>query len=118
VSRAKTRAVTLRAFAAKIIGYADYLENIRAKSEAPGATEQDRAADRAACDEFHKDPGAHALLQRVEFEAELFEALEVFKARVRRAERFRSNEPFTRDDADPVYMALQAIVGALARAKF
>ena len=107
----------LRAYAAKVTGYADYLENVRIPAEKRDATAAARAAEEKACAEFSADPGAHAMRQRVEFEAELFDAIETFKKRVRHAASFRACTPITRDDGDPVFLALQSLVGEITRTK-
>lgn len=107
----------LRAYAAKVTGYADYLENVRIPAEKPDASAEARAAEEKACAEFSADPGAHATRQRIEFEAELFDAIEKFKRRVRHAANFRACKPITRD-GDPAFLALQALVGEITRTKF
>lgn len=137
----KERAVTLRTFAGQIERYAAYFD-VRARAErasealrqAEAATRKrdtaasrrrvaearaERmaadAADASARDDFQREPGAHALFQRFEFEAELFEALEAFKARVAAAERARAHKPAVVSDCSPTFALLQDVIGAAAR---
>lgn len=113
----KDRAATLRAFAAKINAYADYFDT-RERAQAKGASAEDRAADDAARDKFNAEPGAHAMFQRIEFEAELFEALEAFKARVQLAEVTRDHKPFRPESQSAVDAALHSFVEIVSRTKF
>lgn len=133
------RAATLRAYAVRLERYAVYFD-VRARAERAAQAlrqaeksaergsaaaqrrllqarvecEAANAADVVARDAFHNEPGAHALFQRIEFEAELYEALEGFKARVASAERTRDHKPFTIEQCSPVFALLQDVVGAAA----
>ena len=72
------------------------------------------AADIAAREAFHREPGAHALFQRFEYEAELFEALEAFKVRVEDAKRARAHKPFVLENCSPSFAIVQDVVCAAA----
>ena len=110
------RAATLRRYAARVISQAEYLETVRAPADAELSAEA-HAADLAAREAFAREPGARDIQMRIEYEAELYEAVDNLRSQLSGATRLRRygstlGNSLDRATFDLIARVVKALMGA------